>query len=221
MQRQFDTNQIPLNVIIQQVNKNIVNCPEIFAKIIKESTNFLSQELENRKNCMKIELFQVIDDIMKTEVSSFKEYCMETNYDSLNYLSELKSAIEKIETSLDGDTNSTKNVKDKIDRMKQSMLKTDEKLEENFALVDKLTKMQNFKEIEKKNKKEPLKGFAPSPGSDSNDDSKLFHTAVDENEFNFSAQTNHSNISIIEKNKNESYMLKTPFVKGNRLEGDL
>ena len=66
-----------------------------------------------------------------------------------------------------------------------------------------------------------MKGFEPSPGSDSNDDSMLFYTAVDENEFNFSAQTNQSNISIIEKNKTESYMLKTPFVKGNRLEGDL
>ena len=95
MQRQFETNQIPLSVIIQQVNKNIANCPEIFAKIIKESTNFLSPELEKRKNCMKIELFKVIDDIMKTEVSSFKEYCMETNHDSLNYLSQMKSAIEK------------------------------------------------------------------------------------------------------------------------------
>ena len=170
---------------------------------------------------MKIELFKVIDDIMKTEVSSFKEYCMETNHYSLNYLSEIKSAIEKIETSLDGETNSTKNVKDKIDCMKQSILKTDEKLEENFALVAKLTKMQDFIDIEKKTKKEPLQGFEPSPWSDSNDDSKLFYTAVDENEFNFSAQTNQSNISIIENNKHESNMLKTPFVKGNRLEGDL
>ena len=170
---------------------------------------------------MKIELFKVIDNIMKTEVSSFNEYCMETNHDSLNYLSEIKSAIEKIETSLEGETNSTTNVKDKIDCMKQSILKTDEKLEENFALVDELTKMQNLKEIEEKTKKEPLQGFEPSPGSDSNDDSKLFHTAVDENEFNFSGQTNQLNISIIKKIKNEYSMLKTPFVKGNRLEGDL
>jgi len=183
--RRFEMDRIQLNVTVQQAK-------ELFSKIIKESTNFLSQDFEKRNNCMKMKLFQDIDDALKMEISSFKLHCMETDSDTRNYLSEIKTVLNKIETTLDGDSSNSKKMKDKIDSISQSISKTHQKLEENSALIEK--RMENFKNIEVKRES--------STGSDS----KLFLSALDENEFHSfrGSQTSQSVISTIKANTGKS-----------------
>jgi len=169
---------------------------ELVSKMIKESTNFLSQDFERRNNCMKMKLIQDID-ALKIEISNFKQDCMETDSGTKNYLSEIKIVLNEIETSLDGDSSNSKKIKEKIDNICQSISKTHQKLEENSALIEKLKRIENFQNTK---------------GSDS----KLFHSALDENE-SFRGQTIQSDISMIKANTGKSNNTTLYFSPKNEL----
>jgi len=183
----------PLNIIAQQTNEIIKDFPQLIARMVKESTDYVSQSLEESNKRIEIEFLQDIDDMQK-EITDFKQECIETTSATMNYLSEVKNVLKQIEISLNGDSKKSKNVKDKIECIFQSISKAHQKMEQNVAVIDELKKMQNFKISE-------LEGERKHSSKSILNKSRMSVPALQTNELSFGSQKIQSDITNLDGRK--------------------
>ena len=172
----------PMNFLIESVRKSLNDCPQLFAKIIKEQTDYLTKQLGEKNESLKTELLRDVG-AKGREISNFKQDCIETDSATRNYLSEIKIVLKEFETGLDIDSKNSKDIKDKID----FILKGHQTSEEKLALNEKLKPRQEIKFESLKRKKEVSTGT----------ESKMFLSDLNRNQPLFSNQRIQSDILSI------------------------
>ena len=83
MLRRLEPNQLPLNVILQQMGQ-----------IIKQSTNILAQNVEKRYDDQRHEMMVNINEVFEREVSKMRQQNLNNIFDTWNYLSEIKFSLK-------------------------------------------------------------------------------------------------------------------------------
>ena len=96
MLRRLEPDQLPFNVILQQIKKT----PELMGQIIKQSTNTLAQNVEKRYNDQRNEMMVNINEVFEREVSKMRQQNLNNIFDTWNYLSEIKFSLKDILASL-------------------------------------------------------------------------------------------------------------------------
>ena len=90
MLRRLEPDQLPFNVILQQIKKT----PELMGQIIKQSTNTLAQNVEKRYNDQRNEMMVNINEVFEREVSKMRQQNLNNIFDTWNYLSEIKFSLK-------------------------------------------------------------------------------------------------------------------------------
>ena len=90
MLRRLEPDQLPFNVILQQIKKT----PELMGQIIKQSTNTLAQNVEKRYNDQRNEMMVNINEVFEREVSKMRQQNLNSIFDTWNYLSEIKFSLK-------------------------------------------------------------------------------------------------------------------------------
>ena len=119
MLRRLEPDELPFNVILQQIKKT----PELMGQIIKQSTNILAQNVEKRYNDQRHEMIVNINEVFEREVSKMRQQNLNSIFDTWNYLSEIKISLKDILTSLTIQTRqSSENLKTKVGNCQELVL---------------------------------------------------------------------------------------------------
>ena len=119
MLRRLEPDELPFNVILQQIKKT----PELMGQIIKQSTNILAQNVEKRYNDQRHEMIVNINEVFEREVSKMRQQNLNNIFDTWNYLSEIKISLKDILTSLTIQTRqSSENLKTKVGHCQELVL---------------------------------------------------------------------------------------------------
>ena len=119
MLRHLEPDELPFNVILQQIKKT----PELMGQIIKQSTNILAQNVEKRYNDQRHEMIVNINEVFEREVSKMRQQNLNNIFDTWNYLSEIKVSLKDILTSLTIQTRqSSENLKIKVGNCQELVL---------------------------------------------------------------------------------------------------
>ena len=130
MLRRLEPDELPFNVILQQIKKT----PELMGQIIKQSTNILAQNVEKRYNDQRHEMIVNINEVFEREVSKMRQQNLHNIFDTWNYLSEIKFSMQDILTSLAiQSSQSSENLKTKVDNCQQLVLQLQQKMEKKSS----------------------------------------------------------------------------------------
>ena len=125
MLRRLEPDQVPFNVILQQIKKT----PELMGQIIKQSTNILAQNVEKRYDEQRHEMIVNINEVFEREVSKIRQQNLNNIFDTWNYLSEIKFSLKDILTSLTMQTSQpSENLKTKVDNCQELVLQLQQKM---------------------------------------------------------------------------------------------
>jgi len=166
-----------LRFFVQDVQRSIGSIPESLAQMIKESTDYVVKSFEKRNANFKMELLKDLNDALEKEMSSLKKQHLDNVFDTWNYLSEIKISLGEIQNSLDNQSNQSDVLKDKIENCCDSIVKAQQKMEEEsskkIGILDEKNqgyrnslqeKKQNFRQIgnkveNKQNFRENVRNF--------------------------------------------------------------
>ena len=101
--------------------------------MIKESTDYVVKSFEKRNADLKMELLKDLNDALEKEMSSLKKQHLDNVFDTWNYLSEIKISLGEIQNSLDSQSNQSDVLKDKIENCCDSIVKAQQKMEEESS----------------------------------------------------------------------------------------
>jgi len=123
MLRRLEPDQLPLNVILQQMGQ-----------IIKQSTNILAQNVEKSYDDQRHEMMVNINEVFEREVSKMRQQNLNSIFDTWNYLSEIKVSLKDILTSLTIQTRqSSENLKTKVGNCQELVLQLQQKMEKKSS----------------------------------------------------------------------------------------
>jgi len=146
--KQKEDETINLKVFLQDVQKSIAGYQELVAEMVKQSTDFLTKDFEKRNDDLKTELLKHVKDTLGQQLSCLTQQHLDNTFDTWNYLSEIKFNLDEIKISLNDKKGVSDIVITKVEQCCESILKLQQKIQENSRTDSNKEKEQNVQNVQ-------------------------------------------------------------------------
>jgi len=130
--KQIEEDNNYFKVFAQDVHNNIATYPELLAKMIKESTDFLMKNFDKWYDELKMELVNHVKDTLGQQLLCLKQQHLDNTFDTWTRLSEMKANLDEIKTLLDGRESESNNLMTKVGQCNETILKVQQKIEQRL-----------------------------------------------------------------------------------------